>query len=604
MWRSSKELPHFNTPSIRDKWHRWERRSTSKKDTSAVLLQPRVDERWWSEMRWDAIAICEMSKTSWQTGKLRVKDDLVNRTIQSTNNSFCCNGWISSDFTEIYQEVIKLARKYCQASFLATSWSRGEFGKEISWKQIWKGWTHQKFVLEELKRLITYKGDEFIFPIQQNCQEETANSENPLQGGNRPQRVKIPERTSRWIGRASTGRINRWRWSPCALLVDPRCFHLSSSQWTSSSTLRAAGRNIPCSTEVHCCKKKSGLTIAGIQTLVRFVARIHEVHSIERKASKKDICGPGGDWQKFKRLPDQITCGQKDGRKLVLPLRIKKTGMGTRETKARQCSKTERNLLCRSWTRRILRNSQNMRENGKTSGTSHALKKISKRHHKSVCAKSEIASDKKSKTVIECIVASHESTRQGVESFQPRNHEDNIAGKRFTSMSHYNLAHKSIPLPKVMKIPDAKAALDKEWKELEKCSSMEIGESQEQEGGYSGSTKRQKESPLSNIDGHMSPQECGVGTKIINVQRQSRAPWWHCKKTNSGVYAVFTEQGSSASQMTAAKVMDVIARLPDWDGQAADAVSACTQLILEDAPRLLENAQGRMSRRMDTSSTT
>ena len=32
---------------------------------------------------------------------------------------------------------------------------------------------------------------------------------------------------------------------------------------------------------------------------------------------------------------------------------------------------------------------------------------------------------------------------------------------------------------------------------------------------------------------------------------------------DSGTYAVFTEQGSSASQMTAAKVMDVIASLPD-----------------------------------------
>ena len=30
-------------------------------------------------------------------------------------------------------------------------------------------------------------------------------------------------------------------------------------------------------------------------------------------------------------------------------------------------------------------------------------------------------------------------------------------------------------------------------------------------------------------------------------------------KDDSGAYAVFTEQGSSASQMTAAKVMDVIA---------------------------------------------
>ena len=48
-------------------------------------------------------------------------------------------------------------------------------------------------------------------------------------------------------------------------------------------------------------------------------------------------------------------------------------------------------------------------------------------------------------------------------------------------------------------------------------------------------------------------------------------------KDDSGSYAVFTEQGSSASQMTATKVMDVISRLPGCAGQAADAISACTQ---------------------------
>ena len=48
-------------------------------------------------------------------------------------------------------------------------------------------------------------------------------------------------------------------------------------------------------------------------------------------------------------------------------------------------------------------------------------------------------------------------------------------------------------------------------------------------------------------------------------------------KDDSGADAVFTEQGSSASPMTAAKVMDVIDRQPDCDGQAADAVSAYTQ---------------------------
>ena len=52
--------------------------------------------------------------------------------------------------------------------------------------------------------------------------------------------------------------------------------------------------------------------------------------------------------------------------------------------------------------------------------------------------------------------------------------------------------------------------------------------------------------------------------------------------------AVFTEQGSSASQMTAAEIMDIISRLPRCAGQAADAVSAGTQVKMEDVPKLFK----------------
>ena len=40
--------------------------------------------------------------------------------------------------------------------------------------------------------------------------------------------------------------------------------------------------------------------------------------------------------------------------------------------------------------------------------------------------------------------------------------------------------------------------------------------------------------------------------------------------------------------MTAAKVMDIISRLPGCDGQAADAVSAYTQVKMENAHKLLK----------------
>ena len=50
-------------------------------------------------------------------------------------------------------------------------------------------------------------------------------------------------------------------------------------------------------------------------------------------------------------------------------------------------------------------------------------------------------------------------------------------------------------------------------------------------------------------------------------------------KDDSGSYAVFTEQGSSASQMTAAKVMDIISRLPGVEQRAQD--KQLTQYLLK-----------------------
>ena len=119
-------------------------------------------------------------------------------------------------------------------------------------------------------------------------------------------------------------------------------------------------------------------------------------------------------------------------------------------------------------------------------------------------AKSEIASEKNSKIVYGCMVESHDSTRQRVESSELPNHEDHIAGKGCISMSHYNSVHKFIPMPQVMKIPDAKAAADKECKKLETIEHGIWKKSIAKKGGYSGSTKREKECPLCHIDGHVT----------------------------------------------------------------------------------------------------
>ena len=48
-----------------------------------------------------------------------------------------------------------------------------------------------------------------------------------------------------------------------------------------------------------------------------------------------------------------------------------------------------------------------------------------------------------------------------MEESLPKYHEDHIAGKGDNSLKHYNMVHKFIPMPQAMKIPAAKAAVDK-----------------------------------------------------------------------------------------------------------------------------------------------
>ena len=92
-------------------------------------------------------------------------------------------------------------------------------------------------------------------------------------------------------------------------------------------------------------------------------------------------------------------------------------------------------------------------------------------------AKPKIGNEKEFKTMYDCIVESHESTRQRAESLQSTNHEDHIAGKGFAPMTHYNLVHKFIPMPQAMKIPDAKTAVDKECKKLETIPAWDLDKS-------------------------------------------------------------------------------------------------------------------------------
>ena len=75
-----------------------------------------------------------------------------------------------------------------------------------------------------------------------------------------------------------------------------------------------------------------------------------------------------------------------------------------------------------------------------------------------------------------------------------------------------------------MKIPDAKAAVEKEWKKLEKIPAWQLTKVRNKKEVIEEAKKECKTVHFASFDGHLSSQEFGARTSISKVQRQSRTP--------------------------------------------------------------------------------
>ena len=184
------------------------------------------------------------------------------------------------------------------------------------------------------------------------------------------------------------------------------------------------------------------------------------------------------------------------------------------------------------------------------------------------------------KTTYSCIVEADKSTRKRLEGTLHKDHEDHIARKGVNSLNHSNLVHESIPMRQAIHLPDAKAAVDKEWEKLEKIPAWQLTKVRNKKEVIDEERKEGKTVHFASLMDicHLKSSELEPNFQKYKGRVVLRGD---IVKDDSGSYAVFTEQGSSASQMTTAKVMDVIARLPGCAGQAADAVSAYTQVKME-----------------------
>ena len=96
--------------------------------------------------------------------------------------------------------------------------------------------------------------------------------------------------------------------------------------------------------------------------------------------------------------------------------------------------------------------------------------KVHRKSHRETCSGVENTS----KTKYASIVEADEYTRKRMDESLHKSHEDHIAGKGMNSSSHYTMEHKFIPMPQAMKMPDAEAAVDKEWEKLEKIPAWQL----------------------------------------------------------------------------------------------------------------------------------
>ena len=160
----------------------------------------------------------------------------------------------------------------------------------------------------------------------------------------------------------------------------------------------------------------------------------------------------------------------------------------------------------------------------------------------------------------------------------------NIAGKGENSLQHCNLVHKIYPHASSNENPGCES---RGWQRVGKArniAGIEHDESQEQKRCHPRGTR-------------------GVGAEVPKNTKDelySEVTVW--KTDDSGSDAVFTEQSSSASQMTAAKVMDVMTRPPGCAVQAAHAVSA--HVPSQNGRRSSIAETWSQSRHLETSTTT
>ena len=317
---------------------------------------------------------------------------------------------------------------------------------------------------------------------RQNCLAEITESENPLYGGEQPERSKDLREELQETRRGLSRHRQKMTLKPEMTSGQSKVtsFIVITSNLEFSST---------CRKKKHSQSHWNTLTWPGLVDVLQ-ESRIHDHWSVYVDRKLSDSWTRFTKFLLFERKPSKgFMCGGKRLAKIEGTTRpdcvwpdmvsgMSEAGMVHWRAEARKCSKSERNFFfidrAAGKHEEAIKNARKKLEIPKEAAMPCKLR-TKQRPNKS----RETDDETKSCNTIQqtkhaCIVEAHQSTRKLLESTLPRDHEDPIAEEWFNSTSHYNLVRRFIPMFQAINIQDAKEAMDKDWEKLEKLPAWQL----------------------------------------------------------------------------------------------------------------------------------
>ncbi len=172
--------------------------------------------------------------------------------------------------------------------------------------------------------------------------------------------------------------------------------------------------------------------------------------------------------------------------------------------------------------------------------------------------------------------ATESKEARGETSAGAARHQDNVTQAGVATESWFAMVHTPVSIPDAKRIPAARQAVEKEWKKLEDKKAWLLDTVEE----YSVVASKASAENRTIHFGQVMP--------LCHVKHSELAKEFHSYKGRAvfrgdnvrdeqGHLAVFSEQGTSASHIAAAKFLDALARFDGNDGEDSDAMGAYTQ---------------------------